>query len=77
MPIGLATRANNAAIGSEPSRCRAWKIADFDGGKYLYSQPELHASPTINWLNTPSCEPSATAPSHSRIYAITRAGNVR
>jgi hypothetical protein len=29
---GVATRANNAARGSWPSRCRAWKIADFDGG---------------------------------------------
>jgi len=28
---GLATRANNAATGSGPSRWRAWKIADFDG----------------------------------------------
>ncbi len=31
VPIGLATRANSAAIGSGPSRRPAWKIADFDG----------------------------------------------
>jgi len=31
-PIGLATRSNNAANGSDPSRARAWKIADLLGG---------------------------------------------
>ena len=32
-PIGLATRSNNAANGAEPSRTRAWKIADLLGGE--------------------------------------------
>jgi len=32
VPIGTATRSNNAFTGSGPNRCRAWKIADFDGG---------------------------------------------
>ncbi len=32
VPIGAATRSNSAFIGSGPSRTRAWKIADFDGG---------------------------------------------
>ena len=31
---GLAARSNKAANGSAPSRARAWKIADFDGGLY-------------------------------------------
>lgn len=31
VPIGLATRANNASNGSDPNRAREWKI-DFDGG---------------------------------------------
>lgn len=33
VPIGLATRSNNAVSGSVPSRARAWKIADLLGGE--------------------------------------------
>jgi hypothetical protein len=31
-PIGAATRSNSIANGSDPSRARAWKIADLLGG---------------------------------------------
>lgn len=47
-PIGLATRLNNASTGSEPSRARAWKIADLLGGVYVSLQPEAHESPSVN-----------------------------
>ena len=30
-PIGVATRSNSAANGSDPNRARAWKIADLLG----------------------------------------------
>jgi len=44
----LATRVNNAANGLGPSRARAWKIADFDGGVKLSAQPDAHDSPSVN-----------------------------
>ncbi len=33
VPSGRATRANNAANGADPSRARAWKIADLLGAR--------------------------------------------
>ena len=48
VPIGLATRTNNASNGFGPSRARAWKIADFDGNVKLSSQPEAHDNPSVN-----------------------------
>ena len=54
VPIGLATRANNASNGFGPSRARAWKIADFDGIVKLSAQPEAHDNPSVNWLSTSS-----------------------
>jgi hypothetical protein len=54
MPIGWATRANSAANGSEPSRARAWKIADLLGGLKRSCQPEAHESPSVSWASTSS-----------------------
>jgi len=53
-PIGRATRSNNAANGSEPSRARAWKIADLLGGLYASCQPEAHDSPSVSCASTSS-----------------------
>src|SRR5665811_102120 len=48
LPIGLATRANKASNGFDPSRALAWKIADFDGAVKLSAQPEAHDNPSVN-----------------------------
>ena len=77
VPIGLATRANNASNGFGPNRARAWKIADFDGIVKLSAQPEAHDKPSVNWLSTSSYEPSEYSPIPIAKYAITRAGNDR
>ncbi len=50
---GRATRANNASTGSDPSRARAWKIADFDGN-LTGSAPDVHANPSVNNPSTSS-----------------------
>src|SRR5664280_2908251 len=77
VPIGLATRANKASNGFDPSRALAWKIADFDGAVKLSAQPEAHDSPSVSWLSTSSYEPSEYSPIPIAKYAITRAGNDR
>jgi hypothetical protein len=77
VPIGVATRANNAANGSEPNRVRAWKIADLLGGRYSSCQPEAHDSPSVNWASTSSYEPSEYSAIPIEKYAITRAGSDR
>jgi hypothetical protein len=61
-PIGLATRSNNAANGSEPNSARAWKIADLLGSEYVSCHPEVHDSPSVNCASTSSYEPSARWP---------------
>ena len=50
---GRATRRNNASTGSEPSRGRAWKIADFDGST-TGAAPDDHDNPSVNNANTSS-----------------------
>ena len=74
---GVATRANNAANGSDPNRARAWKIADLLGSGYSSCQPEAHDSPSVNWASTSSYEPSEYSAIPIEKYAITRAGNDR
>ena len=63
--IGLATRANNAANGSDPSRARAWKIADFDGNLRLPTPRPTTAHRSAAPAR-PHRSPRSTAPSRSR-----------
>src|SRR3954454_22783355 len=77
VPIGLATRSNSAANGSDPNRDRAWKIADLLGGEYVSCHPEAHDSPSVSWASTSSYEPSEYSAIPIEKYAITRAGSDR
>ena len=54
---GTATRSNNDRTGSNPSRDRASKIADFDGN-LTGSASATHDKPSVNNDNTSSYEPS-------------------
>ena len=43
---GSATCENSSAIGSGPSRCRAWVTAPFVGGSHRWSHdPQLRSAP--------------------------------
>src|SRR5674476_1268694 len=76
-PIGLATRSNSAANGSDPRRARAWKIADLLGNEYSSRQPDAHDSPSVSCASTSSYEPSEYSAIPIEKYAITRAGSDR
>lgn len=54
VPIGRATRSNNAFTGSAPNRARAWKIADLLGALYVWVHPDAHDNPSVNCASTSS-----------------------
>ena len=65
-PIGRATRANNAANGSDPNRSRAWKIADLPGNRYCSATPTPTTTHRSAATTRPHTSPPSTAPSRSR-----------
>ena len=66
-PIGRATRSNNAASGSAPSRARAWKIADLLGsGSTSRSSPRPTTAHRSTARARPHTTPRSTTPSRSR-----------
>jgi len=53
---GTQPASNSPASGSEPSRRRAWKIADFDGIFHCLAHPDCHDSPSTRLRITSSYE---------------------
>ena len=74
---GAATRSNNTFTGSDPSRSRAWKIADFDGNFTGSASGNDHANPSVDKPTTSSEEPSECSAIPTAKYATTHAGNNR